>query len=179
MEEELAAGRRMPFGGGVTVDRKRFTDLIAQLRLAVPANVKQARGILERGEQAIAESREQAARIVAAAEREAAERVTESEIVRRANEEAFRVESSARELSERTLRSAGERAAKLVADAEQTAHTQREEADRYAVALLTQLQRTLGAFLGNVRESLREFPEEGESADDPPVASAPSRPLSQ
>jgi hypothetical protein len=159
MEDELDAGRRMPFGGGVTVDRKRFTDLIAQLRLAVPANVKQARGILERGEQAIAESREQAARIVAAAEREAAERVSESEIVRRANEEAARIETSARELSNRTLHSAEERATQLLTEAEEAARQQRDDADRYAVALLTQLQRTLGAFLGNVRESLREFPE--------------------
>jgi hypothetical protein len=173
MEEELAAGRRMPFGGGVTVDRKRFTDLIAELRLAVPANVKQARGILERGEQAIAESREQAARIVAAAEREASDRVAESEIVRRANDNATRVEASARELADRTLRSAGERATQMVAEAELAARQQREDADRYAVALLTQLQRTLGAFLGNVRESLREFPELVEEPPSPPRRAPP------
>ena len=162
MEDELASGRRMPFGGGVTVDRKRFTDLIAELRLAVPANVKQARGILERGEQAIAESREQAARIVAAAEREAAERVADSEVMRRAHDEAARLEAATRELSERTLRSAEERATQMVSEAEDAARRQRDDADRYAVALLTQLQRTLGAFLGNVRESLREFPEQAE-----------------
>src|SRR5215208_4988032 len=84
LDEALAAGRKMPFGGGLTVDRKRFADLIDELRLAIPANVRQARGIIERGEQAITEAQAEAQRIVAAAERDAAERVGGSEVLRRA-----------------------------------------------------------------------------------------------
>lgn len=162
MDEELAAGRKMPFGGGVTVDRKRFSDLISELRLAIPANVRQARGILERGEQAIAEAQGEAARVVANAEREAAERVANSEVLRRAQEEAHKVEVAAQNLADRTVRSADEQAHQMVAEAQQIAQQQRDDADAYAVALLTQLQRTLGAFLGNVRESLRAFPEREE-----------------
>jgi len=150
----------MPFGGGVTVDRKRFSDLINELRLAIPANVRQARGILERGEQAIAESQAEAARVIAAADREASERVANSEILRRAQEESHRIEVTANELADRTIRAAEEHAQRTIAEAEHLAQQQRDEADAYAVALLTQLQRTLGAFLGNVRESLRGFPEQ-------------------
>ena len=149
----------MPIGGWVTVDRKRFTDLINELRLAIPANVRQARGILERGEQALDDARSEAARIVALAERAASQRIAEAEINRRAREEARRVEEAARVTADRTLRSAEERAREIVADAESVAQQQRDDADAYAVALLTQLQRTLGAFLGNVRESLRAFPD--------------------
>ena len=159
MEDELAAGRKMPFGGQVTVDRKRFSDLINELRLAIPANVRQARGILERHEQTIAEAQQEAARIIAAAEREAADRVANSEVLRRAQEEAHQIELSARELSDRTMRDVQQRAEQTMAEAERISQQQKDEADAYAVALLTQLQRTLGAFLGNVRESLRAFPE--------------------
>ena len=149
----------MPFGGGVTVDRKRLADLIDALRLAIPANVRQARGIIERGEQAQAEAQAEAQRIVAAAERDAAERVGQSEVLRRATEEAHRVEVAAREAADRALRDARAEAQRILDEAERVAQQQRDEADAYAVALLQQLQRTLGAFLGNVRESLRAFPE--------------------
>ncbi|MGD9892358.1 MAG: hypothetical protein AB7R89_02935 [Dehalococcoidia bacterium] len=152
----------MPFGGGVTVDRKRFSDLINELRLAIPANVRQARGILERGEQAIAESQSEAARIIANAEREAADRVANSEVLRRSQEEAHKVELAAQNLADRTIRGAEEHAQQTIAEAERLAQQQKDDADAYAIALLTQLQRTLGAFLGNVRESLRAFPEHGE-----------------
>jgi hypothetical protein len=152
----------MPFGGGVTVDRKRFSDLINELRLAIPANVRQARGILERGEQAIAEAQSEAARIIANADREASERVGGSEILRRSQEEAHKVELAAQNLADRTIRSAEEHAQQVIAEAERLAQQQKDDADAYAIALLTQLQRTLGAFLGNVRESLRSFPERGE-----------------
>ena len=149
----------MPFGGGVTVDRNRFAELINELRLAIPANVRQARGILERSEQAIAEAQTEASRIIANAEREANDRVANSEILRRAQEEAHRLEVSARDVAERTIRSAEERAQQMIAEAGRISQQQKDEADAYAVALLQQLQRTLGAFLGNVRESLRAFPE--------------------
>jgi F0F1-type ATP synthase membrane subunit b/b' len=159
MEEELAAGRRMPFGGGVTVDRKRFSELINELRLAIPANVRQARGILERSEQAIAEAQAESARLIAAAEREAGERVANSEVMRRAQEEAHKIELAAQNLADRTIRAAEEHARQVVAEAERIAQEQKTAADDYAVALLSQLQQMLGTFLGNVRTHLREFPE--------------------
>ena len=149
----------MPFGNSVAVDRKRFTDLINELRLAIPANVRQARGILERGEQAIEEAQQEAARIVANADREAAARVAQSEILRRAQEEAQRVEAATREGADRITRAAEQRAHQLVAEAEQIAQQQKDDADAYAVALMRQLQQMLGMFLGNVRKSLESFPE--------------------
>ena len=152
----------MPIGGWVAVDRKRFADLIGELRLAIPANIRQARGIIERGEQAIEEARQEGARIIAAAEREAAARVADSEVLRRAQEEAYRIEQAARDAASRLTRSAEEHAQQIVAEAERVAKQQRDEADAYAVALLTQLQRVLGSFLGNVRESLAAFPEREE-----------------
>lgn len=162
LEAELDAGRKMPIGGGVVVDRKRFADLINELRLAIPANVRQARGILMRGEQALDESRAESARIIAAAEREANERLSESEIVRTAREEGHRIETAAEEIAARTTRAAEQRSHELISEAERVTQQQRDEADAYAVALLSQLQRQLGAFLGNVRESLRAFPQTGE-----------------
>ncbi len=159
LEAELEAGMKMPLGSGVVVDRRRMSELINELRLAIPANVRQARGILERGEQTIEEANQASARIIAAAEREAADKVAQSEIVRRAGEEARTLELTTRETAERVARLAREQAEQIVTEAEQTAQQQKKEADEYVVALLTQLQRVLGSFLGNVRQSLDAFPE--------------------
>jgi len=159
LDEELAAGRKIPIGGGVVVDRKRFSDLINELRLAIPANVRQARGIIERGEQAIAESQTEAARVVAAAEQDAAARVADSEVLRRAQEEVHRIELAARDAADRVTQDASDHAERMVAAAEAEAKQQRDEADAYAIQLLTRLQQQLGAFLGNVRDSLKSFPD--------------------
>lgn len=148
----------MPIGTSVVVDRNRFSELIAELRRAIPANVRTARSILERGEQAIDEAQREAARIVAAAERDAAGRVADAEVLRRARDEADHIEDAAQAIATRTVAAAEERAHTLVAEAEREAKQQRDEADAYAISLLEQLQRTLGSFLGNVRESRRSFP---------------------
>lgn len=149
----------MPFGNGVVVDRTKFADLLHQLRLEIPASVRQARGVIDRTDQITKEAREEAARIIAGAEREAANRASQSEVVRRSTEEAQRLEQNANDYAERTVRNAEQRAAQIVAEAEQIAQQQRDDADAYAVALLIQLQRLLGSFLGNVRESLKAFPD--------------------
>jgi vacuolar-type H+-ATPase subunit H len=163
LEAELDAGRRMPLGGGVVVDRRRMAELIGELRLAIPANVRQARSILERSDQTIEEANQESARIIAAAEREAADKIAQSEIVRQAEQQAHSRESTARETAERIVRQAREQAEQIVTAAEQTAQQQKKDADEYVVALLTQLQRVLGSFLGNVRQSLDAFPEYRES----------------
>jgi hypothetical protein len=168
LDEELASARRMPIGGLVVVDRTRFADLLNELRLAIPANVRQARGVLDRSEEMIRTAEAEAARIRAAAEQDAARRISQSEIVRQAEAEAQRIQQQAAAAAERVTRAADEHARVTVEAAEQEAQQQREEADAYAVALLQQLQRLLGAFLGNVRESLRAFPEYEPPAEEQP-----------
>jgi cysteinyl-tRNA synthetase len=157
MEEELAAGKRMPIGGGVVVDRRRFAEMIDELRRAIPASIRHAREVLEREEESLSEARQEADRITAVAEREAATRISQTEVLRRAHEEAEHVRAAAAAAADETMRTARQQAEILTSAAEREAAQQRDEADRYAIALLSQLQRTLGAFLGNVRESLDSF----------------------
>src|SRR5579884_4490227 len=77
LEEEVASARKMPMGGGVLVDRKRLLDLIDQLRVAIPANIRQARDIMERREQMLAEADNEAKGIIARAQQEAQRRLNE------------------------------------------------------------------------------------------------------
>lgn len=153
LEEEVNASRRMPIGGGVVVDRRRMIELIEQLRLAIPANIKQARSILERGEQAIAEAEAAAARIVAEAEQEAAARVGQSAVVRAAQERAHQIELEAEERARRMLATAQADAERQLAEAAERARAQEADADRYARAVLDGLEQRVLAFLASIREA--------------------------
>jgi vacuolar-type H+-ATPase subunit H len=148
LEEEVASARKMPVGGGVLVDRKHMLELIDQLRVAIPANIRQARDILQRRAQAIAEAEQEAARIVDSAQREADRRLADTGVVRQAEERARQV-----------LSDAESRAASRLSETVEQARLQQEEADRYALAILTRLDTQIATFLTSVRqgiESLRE-----------------------
>ena len=74
----------MPVGGGVLVDRRHILDLIDQLRVAIPANIRQARDVLQRRAQALAEAERESGqyRRVCAAGKD--RRLSETGVVRQA-----------------------------------------------------------------------------------------------
>jgi hypothetical protein len=153
LEDEVSAARKMPIGGGVVVDRRRMIEMIEQLRLAIPSNIKQARGIIERGEQAIAEAEAAAAQIIAEAEREADARVSQSAVMRAAQERAHQIELEAEERARRNLAAAQADVERQLAEAAERARAQEADADRYALAVLDGLEQRVTAYLANIREA--------------------------
>jgi hypothetical protein len=160
MEAELNAARKMPIGG-VMIDRRRFAELIDQLRLAIPANIRQARSILQQGERVMADAEDAAARTVAEAEREAEQRIMESAVVRAAQERAYQVELDAQERARRTLAAAEADAERQLAEAAQRARTQELEADRYALAVLNGLEQRANAIIESIHTAKAQFRGEG------------------
>src|SRR5712692_3285683 len=140
LEEEIASARKMPVGGGVLVDRRHILDLIDQLRVAIPANIRQARDLMQRRTQALAEAEQEAARIVDSAQREADRRLAETGVIRQAEERARQI-----------IAEAESKAAARLADIAEQARLQQEEADRYALAILTRLDTQISTFLVSVR----------------------------
>jgi cell division septum initiation protein DivIVA len=117
LEDEITTAQKMPIGGRVVVDRRRLLDMIEQLRVAIPSNIKQARSIVDRGEQAVAEAEAAAERIIAEAEREAEARVSQSSLVRAAQERGHQLELEAEERARRILANAQAEAERLLAEA--------------------------------------------------------------
>lgn len=138
----------MPVGGGVLVDRRHMLDLIDQLRVAIPANIRQARDVLQRRAQALQEAEQEAARIVESAQREVDRRLSDTGVVRQSEERARQI------LAEVEMR-----AAARVAESTAQARLQQEEADRYALAILTRLDTQISTFLGSVREGIESLKE--------------------
>ena len=142
----------MPVGGGVLVDRKHMLDLIDQLRVAIPTNIRQARDVLQRRAQAIAEAEQEAARILEAAHREADRRLADTGVVRQAEDRARQI-----------IADAETRATARLQETVNQARLQQEEADRYALAILTRLDTQISTFLTSVRQGIDSLKETSES----------------
>ena len=56
LEELIVQARRLPVGGNLVLDRKRMLDIVDQMRLAVPADVREATQILDTQEQVLADA---------------------------------------------------------------------------------------------------------------------------
>jgi len=162
LEEEVATARKVPMGGGVLVDRKRLLELIDQLRVAIPANIRQAREVMQRQEQTLADADAEARNIIASAQQELQRRLSDSSIAREAQAESDRLRREAQAHADGIVREAQIRADQDLAQAKDLAKQQIVDADQYALAVLTRLDRQMSAFLGSVRQGIDAMQAEGD-----------------
>jgi cell division septum initiation protein DivIVA len=146
LETVLASGSRIPLSGKTVVDEHECMDILDQLRVAIPEEVKQAKRVHADRERLIRDAEDQASRIVAHAQDQVSSMVEQHEIARAAEA----------------------RARKILQDAEIDAAECRDGADRYAADTLAQLEQYLNEQLGVVRNGMRalsrrDYPEREET----------------
>ncbi len=139
----MGEGMKLPIGGRVAIDRRRLLDLIDQMRVAVPAELREAEEIVSQRDEVLAKAREESQLVLARAEQEVEERLTENELVK-----------AAQARGEELLQQAEERMRSRLEQAEIVAAQQMDEADRYALEMLRKLESQLSAFLGSVRAGI-------------------------
>jgi cell division septum initiation protein DivIVA len=123
LEEMVSEARRLPLGGNVVMDRRRLLDLVDQMRVAVPSEVREARGIIMEGEEVLARARQEAERTLSEAHSQVEERLGDDEIVRAAEERG-------REL----VRQAEEKVAVMVREAEEQVRARLAQASRRPIS---------------------------------------------
>ena len=165
----MGEARRLPIGSGVVIDRRRLLDLIDQMRVAVPSEVREAQEILAQRQEFLAKAQEEAGAIIADAERRLEERLQENEVVKAAAERGRELLRDAEDRISTMIKQAEEEARERRDQAERVASEQMVEADRYALETLKKLENQLGAFLSSVRAGIESLegspqppPEEGE-----------------
>src|SRR6185437_3300550 len=127
-EQLVNAGVRVPMSARVMLDERKCLDLLDQMRVLVPEEIRQARRIQQDRGRTLQEALEQAERVTQQAE-ERAERLL--------RERGF-------------LRDAESDAAQRVADANHAANERRAGADQYAADMLDRLERLVSADLREV-----------------------------
>ena len=132
LEELFNESRPIPFTHNVIVDEDRMLDLIDQMRVAIPEEVKKSQQVLAQRDRILAQAQEEANRTLAIA-REKSEQLIERDVV---------------------AQSAQARADQIVAQIAADADVQRQEADKYVLETLRKLEMELERYLNQVRNGI-------------------------
>ncbi len=152
LEELVNEGRRLPLSNKVMVDEQKIWDLIDQMRISIPEEVKKAKRTNQERDRIIAQAHEEAARMVDLKREEATALVNEHELTRAAEE----------------------RAVTIVERAKRDAESLRADADEYVVQVLTNLGTDLERALKEVRNGIARVQQEQLAPAEEEPATAPN-----
>ncbi|HLG50495.1 MAG TPA: ATPase [Chloroflexota bacterium] len=130
LEQLVSSGTRLPLSSRTIIDEQEFLDIIDQLRVTVPEEIKQARRMSQERERVIMQAEEEADKIINAARERASLMLSENELIRRAQEETQQI----------------------IAEARRQAEEIRQGADLYALDVLGNLENELTKLLATVRK---------------------------
>jgi hypothetical protein len=114
LESLIANGKKLPLTNNVVVDQVGALDLIDQLRVAVPEEVRAAKRINSEGDRIIDKAQEEAEQIVARAQEQAAFLIEERGLLEAAQEESRRILERSDEEAAEVRRGADEYAASVL-----------------------------------------------------------------
>ena len=138
IEELFNNSRAVPFTRNVVVDEDKMLDIIDQMRVTVPEEVKKAQQVAQQKERILAQAQEEATRIVALA-KEKAEQIVEREAI---------------------VKSAQTRGAQIIAQAREEASNTRHDADDYVIESLQSMEEEVTKLLTQVRNGIRKIEED-------------------
>lgn len=95
LEEVVERGVSVPFSGKCMVDREEILEIIKEVRLKLPDDIKQAKWVKEERQRILLEAQKEANEIVKDAEGKIAALVDENEITKKAYEQANEIVSNA------------------------------------------------------------------------------------
>ena len=159
LEELFNDGKPIPFTHNVAVDEDRMLDIIDQMRIAIPEEVKKAQQLLSQRDRVMAQAQEEANRTLDLAREKAEALVKKDSVTQEAERRADQIINQARVEAEAT----------------------RQDADDYVIDTLARLQEELERALNQARNGIRTLEEERmrRAAPNPPPASVPAEKQSE
>ena len=106
LEALVVNARKVPMTSQVILEQATLLDLIDQLRVAIPEDVRNARRIMQESDRVLAKAREEAEQIIDAAQEQAALLLQDQSILREAETKANEMIEKARSKSDETMRGA-------------------------------------------------------------------------
>jgi hypothetical protein len=144
LEELLNESRPLPFTHNVIVDEDRMLDLIDQMRVSIPEEVKKAQQLLAQRDRLLAQATEEAQRTVTLARDKSSELVERDQVVQAAYLQAEQIKAQAR----------------LDSDAI------RHDADEYVLETLRNLEMEMEQTINQVRNGIRALQEENPKVEE-------------
>jgi len=134
LETLLNKSWRLPLTSNVVIQEDAFLDVVDQMRISIPEEVKQARRISAERERLLEQTQEEADRIVALAKEQADNLASGHETVKVAQAQAD----------------------EIIAQAHHSAETIKADADVYVMEVLSNLEEQLMILLTTVRNGIRQ-----------------------
>jgi uncharacterized protein YqfA (UPF0365 family) len=138
LEEILNESRQLPFTHNIIVDEERVFELIDQMRIVIPEEVKKAQQILAQKDRILAQAQEEANRTLAIA-KEKRDQMVEREAI---------------------VQAAHARAEQILAEAKSEQEITKREADAYVLDTLRRLEMELDRSLTQVRNGISYLQED-------------------
>jgi hypothetical protein len=151
LEELFNESKAIPLTRNVMVDEDRMLDIIDQMRIAIPEEVKKAQQLLGQRDRVLAQAQEEANRTIEIARQKADQLVAKDMVAQEAQRRADQILAQARAEADRI----------------------RADADDYVIDSLTQLQAELERITNQVNNGIRAV------QDDRARRAPASAPLSQ
>ena len=119
LEALLVESRQFMLTSNVLVDRDRCFDIINQMRVSIPEEVKKSKRIYQERDRVVAQANEEAERILALAREQAIDLVAEHEIAKQSADKAQVVLERAQREAQEIVMGADEYATSVLRDLEQ------------------------------------------------------------
>lgn len=137
LEALVVNARKLPMTSQVILEQAAVLDVIDQMRVAIPEEVRQARRVNQESEQMLAKARDEAEQIIGAAQEQAALLLQDQSVLREAETQAVEMRERSQGKAEETMRGA----------------------DQYASDVLVRLESDLVKTLSIVKKSLEVLEE--------------------
>jgi len=147
LEALVNSGQRVPFVNKIMLDEQECLDIIAQMRMSLPEELKTARRMLADKDRIPEQARLEAERIIQMAKEQAEDVLSEHGIVRAAEE----------------------RAQRMIHEAERRVDQLEREADRYVLKVLTELRSRIEQLHEKVQgaiDAMNGSPQESEASEE-------------
>ena len=147
IEAMLRSGQKVPFSSKVVVDEHEAMDVLDQMRVVVPEEIKTARRLNQDRERITQQAESEAERILAEANERAAEMVKDHDLVRQAEHRA-----------ENILATADGQAEEIKSGADQYALEVLRALEAHMKKTMEQVQRGISTLEDSIRESQQDSP---------------------
>ena len=143
LEALVNTSRKMPATRSRLVDGEKVMELVEQLRLSIPQDVRAAQEVIERKDAILNQAQVDSRRIRGEAEEEFRTRLDQNDLM-----------VSARNKAEGLVEEAERKANRMMEQAQADSTNNRADADAYSIQALRNLERELTSVLGAVRSGL-------------------------
>ena len=118
LEDVMDSSKAVPFSSKVTVNKEEIYDIISEIRMKLPNELKQSKWVIEERNKVLIDAQREADEIVKNAEDRMVRLVDENEVTKKAYEQAAAIIDSAKKTSKDMRLGAMEYAESVLADAE-------------------------------------------------------------